>query len=69
LRREKVFIAANIVDEELIRGPWGERVVELVNLLGSDNVFLSIYENDSGFGTKSALQELGKKVKCELIFP
>jgi hypothetical protein len=65
LRREKVFIAANIVDEELIRGPWGERVVELVDLLGKDNVFLSIYENDSGMGTKTALQELSKKVKCE----
>ena len=67
LRREKVFIAANIVDEDLIRGPWGERVVELVDLLGYDNVFLSIYENDSGPGTKAALQELGKKVQCECI--
>ena len=41
-----MFIAANIVDEELIRGPWGSRVVELVELLGRENVFLSIYEND-----------------------
>lgn len=65
MRREKVFIAANIVDERLIRGPWGERVVELVELLGKDNVFLSIYENDSGPGTKAALQELGKKVQCK----
>ena len=65
LRREKVFIAANIVDEDLIRGEWGKRVVELVDLLGNDNVFLSIYENDSGPGTKAALQELGKKVQCE----
>jgi hypothetical protein len=65
LRREKVFIAANIVDEELIRGTWGERIVELVDLLGRDNVFLSIYENDSGFGTKAALQELKKKLNCK----
>jgi hypothetical protein len=65
LRREKVFIAANIVDEDLIRGPWGDRVVGLVELLGRENVFLSIYENDSGPGTKAALQELGKRVQCE----
>lgn len=65
LRREKVFIAANIVDEKLIRGSWGQQVVELVELLGRDNVFLSIYENDSGPGTKAALHELGNKVQCE----
>lgn len=60
-----MFIAANIVDEELIRGSWGRRVVELVDLLGRDNVFLSIYENDSGPGTRAALSELSKKVQCE----
>ncbi|KIW07246.1 uncharacterized protein PV09_02102 [Verruconis gallopava] len=64
LRREKVFIAANIIDEELIRGPWGESVEALVELLGEDNVFLSIYENDSGPGTKAALRDLAAKVKC-----
>ena len=62
-----MFIAANIVDEELIRGPWGSRVVELVELLGRENVFLSIYENDSGEGTRAALRELGEKVQCELF--
>lgn len=61
---EKVFIAANIVDEHLIRGPWGERVLELIDIIGPDNAFLSIYENDSGPGTKAALRELGQKVKC-----
>lgn len=60
-----MFIAANIVDEELIRGPWGSRVVELVELLGRENVFLSIYENDSGEGTRAALRELGEKVQCK----
>jgi hypothetical protein len=62
---EKVFIAANIVDEDLIRGPWGAQMVELVELLGEDNVYLSIYENDSGPGTKSALQELAQRVSCK----
>jgi len=61
---EKVFIAANIVDEHLIRGAWGKNLLELIDVLGEDNVFLSIYENDSGPGTKAALIELGQKVKC-----
>ena len=61
---EKVFIAANIVDEELIRGAWGERLLELIDVIGEDNVFLSVYENDSGPGTKAALVELSQKVKC-----
>lgn len=67
-RGEKVFIAANIVDEDLIRGDWGKQLVELVELLGEDNVYLSIYENDSGAGTKNALQELKAKVNCESLY-
>ena len=62
--REKVFIAANIVNEDLIRGAWGTRVLELIDIIGPENTFLSIYENDSGPGTKAALRELGQKVKC-----
>jgi len=61
---EKVFIAANIVDEHLIRGAWGESLLELIDILGEDNVFISIYENDSGPGTKAALIELGQKIMC-----
>jgi hypothetical protein len=64
---EKVFIAANILDAELIRGPWGKSILELIDLLGHDNVFLSIYENDSGEDTKEALRELEVSVsaKCK----
>jgi hypothetical protein len=40
-------------------------LVELVELLGEDNVYLSIYENDSGSGTKNALHELKEKVNCK----
>ncbi|KAH0536369.1 hypothetical protein FGG08_006767 [Glutinoglossum americanum] len=63
-RNEKVFIAANIINEDLIRGAWGKAVVGLVELLGEDNVYLSIFENDSGEGTREALVELGRKVTC-----
>ncbi|MCJ1472628.1 hypothetical protein MMC13_001277 [Lambiella insularis] len=61
---EKIFIAANIVDRDLILGRWGEAVKELVYILGRQNVFLSIYENDSGPGPKAALKELRDEVKC-----
>lgn len=58
---EKVFI------EDLIRGKWGDSVRELVHLLGRQNSFISIYENDSGPGTKAALRELREALSCEKI--
>lgn len=62
---EKIFIAANILKEDLIRGEWGKAVLELVDLLGEDNVFTSVYENDSGPGTADALRELRNKLRCK----
>lgn len=56
------------MDEELIKGEWGKRVAQLVNLLGKDNVYLSVYENDSGQKTKDALQGLKARVECEFTF-
>ena len=64
-RGEKVFIAANILQADLIRGAWGSSVLELIDLLGEENVFLSIYENDSGPETAKALGEFREKVKCK----
>ena len=61
---EKIFIAANIIDENLIKAHWGQALLELVDILGQDNVFISIYENDSGLGTSQALQELQGKFSC-----
>ncbi|KAI9780441.1 MAG: hypothetical protein M1839_006715 [Geoglossum umbratile] len=63
-RGEKVFIAANIIDEDLIRGAWGQAVLGLIDVLGEKNVYLSIFENDSGAGTREALVELSRKVPC-----
>lgn len=39
----KVFIAANIINAELISGAWGDAVMELMDLIGEKNVFLSQY--------------------------
>jgi hypothetical protein len=66
---EKIFIAANTVNEELIRGVWGDTLLELVNILGEQNVFISIYENDSGDGTRDALRELQAKLTCPQRIP
>lgn len=62
---EKIFIGSNIIREDLIRGHWGSSLLSLINLLGPNNVFVSIYENDSGPGTAAALRELGQKLPCE----
>ncbi|EFE32282.1 uncharacterized protein ARB_00804 [Trichophyton benhamiae CBS 112371] len=65
-RNEKIFIAANIIREDLIRGAWGASLLELVELLGEDNVFVSVYENDSGKATSEALIELQDKLPSYL---
>ncbi|ANB11903.1 hypothetical protein AWJ20_130 [Sugiyamaella lignohabitans] len=57
---EKVFITANIINGDLIRGRWGDSVVELIDLLGPQNVFLSIYG-----GPTDALKELEPRIKCD----
>ncbi|WEW57795.1 hypothetical protein PRK78_003262 [Emydomyces testavorans] len=63
---ERVFIAASIYDRDgsLARGQWGRNVLDLIDLLGPNNTYLSIYENDSGDESSSALQHLDKKVPC-----
>ncbi|WEW61701.1 hypothetical protein PRK78_007193 [Emydomyces testavorans] len=64
VHNEKVFIAANIVDEKMIRGPWSTALVKLIEILGEENVFVSIYQNDSGNGTSTALNELREHLLC-----
>ena len=69
---QKIFIAASIYDKggHLAKGEWGRRVIQLLNLLGNRNVFLSIYENDGGQDAKDALQKFEEKVECqkELVY-
>lgn len=58
--RETVYIAANIVDEDLITGAWGKSLLELVDLIGKDRVFVSIYG-----GPTAALRALEAKLPCD----
>lgn len=69
LNNEKVFIAASIYDADgqLAGGAWGERLAQLVNILGPDNVFLSIYEDNASPIAASALDSLASKVSCTLF--
>lgn len=64
-RNEKIFIASNIIQPELIRGAWGESILRLIDFLGPQNVFVSIYENDSGPDTILALSWLRAQLKCK----
>jgi len=68
---EKIFIAAAIYEEkgELTSGPWGKAVLDLVDLLGPQNVHLSIYENDADFITQQSLADLRKSATCKTIVP
>ena len=72
IHNQKVFIAASIYDKggKLLGGDWAENVLDLIQLLGPKNAFLSIYVNDSGPEAKTALEELELRVPCEheLVF-
>ncbi|KAI9737053.1 MAG: hypothetical protein M1834_000643 [Cirrosporium novae-zelandiae] len=66
INNEKVFIAASIYDPdgELVDGAWGRGVLDLIDLLGEDNVFLSIYENCKEPVAKAALDRFKLQVTC-----
>lgn len=65
-RNEQVFLAASLYDPggDLVRGKWGEKVLQLIELLGANNVFLSVYENGSGPEGENALRDLEGLVSC-----
>lgn len=72
IHSQKVFIAASIYDKggKLLGGRWADNVLDLIQLLGPTNTFLSIYVNDSGPEAKDALEALRHRVPCEheLVF-
>ncbi|KAL8678509.1 MAG: hypothetical protein Q9186_005145 [Xanthomendoza sp. 1 TL-2023] len=72
LANEKIFIAASIYDKggHLVNGAWGSALLNLVDLLGDNNVFLSIYENDAGAKAGDAINSFKARVPCpkEIVF-
>ena len=68
---ENVFIAAALYDPEgtLVEGDWGNAVVALVDLLGPNNVYVSIYENDADSAAITALGKLKDRLDCQSHIP
>lgn len=66
IHNEKVFIAASVYDREgrLLDGEWGERLRRLIDILGPDNVFLSIYENDADDKAQLAMESYAQTIEC-----
>lgn len=66
--QEKVFITAALYEEKgnLVSGAWGKAVLKLIDLLGPENVHLSMYEDNADLKTKQALVEFRQKVPCKL---
>ena len=63
---QKIFVAASIYDAEgrLLGGAWGEALLQLIDILGNRNVFLSIYENNSGENGQTAQIRFERRVQC-----
>lgn len=72
LDNQKIFIAASVYDQggHLAGGAWGRAILDLIDILGSPNVYLSIYENDGGEEAQRALKRFETGVQCQhsLVF-
>ncbi|KAF2742860.1 glycosyltransferase family 69 protein [Sporormia fimetaria CBS 119925] len=63
---EKIFIVASLYEKagELTSGAWGDAVLSLVDLLGPDNVYLSVYEDNPSEATLNSLNTFKSRVNC-----
>ncbi|KAK3697250.1 hypothetical protein LTR37_017562 [Vermiconidia calcicola] len=63
---EKIFIAASLYDHngQLLSGDWAQSVQRLIDILGHDNVFLSVYENDPDHQSEQALDDFHASLQC-----
>ena len=63
---QKIFIAASLYDSggHLLDGDWGRAVLNLIDILGNRNVYLSIYETYSDEAGQLAHFKFDKKVQC-----
>ena len=57
--RQQIFLASTHWNNEaIIRGHWNAAVLELVQEIGVENIYISIYESGGWDDTKGALREL-----------
>ncbi|KAI8942130.1 hypothetical protein NX059_000221 [Plenodomus lindquistii] len=61
---EKIFIAAALSEENgtLTSGAWGTSVLQLIDLLGPENVHFSLYEDNADAETKKSLERFRHNV-------
>ncbi|GKZ35970.1 hypothetical protein AbraIFM66950_006807 [Aspergillus brasiliensis] len=66
IHNSTVFIAVSLYDKTgaLAGGAWGQSLLDLIDMIGPDRVFLSIYENDSDAAGEQALRALSDRVPC-----
>jgi hypothetical protein len=61
LNQEKVFIAStHWNNEDILRSHWNKAVLQVAEALGTENVYISVYESGSWDNSKGALRELGR---------
>ncbi|KAL4973779.1 cryptococcal mannosyltransferase 1-domain-containing protein [Aspergillus desertorum] len=59
--RQRIFIASALWDKErTVPNQWNDAVIELANIFGADNIFVSVYESGSSDDTRDALRKLDK---------
>ena len=70
VNNERIYVAASLYDPEgdLISGKWGDLVRDLVDLLGPENTFVSIFESDSGDKGALALQDYDRSFHSDHKF-
>ena len=62
-RDQKIFICAQFwTNAWVIQQRWGEALLKLIEALGADNIYVSIYESGSLDNTKEMLQYLGGRL-------
>ncbi|KAF9020681.1 hypothetical protein BDZ89DRAFT_1202519, partial [Hymenopellis radicata] len=61
---EKVFIGAMFYNNQKVIPYWSDEMIKLIKYLGTDNVFVSIVESNSGDNTPSLLQQLEKRLNA-----
>ncbi|KAL3466795.1 cryptococcal mannosyltransferase 1-domain-containing protein [Aspergillus heterothallicus] len=66
--RQQIFVASVIRNNDrTLPDGWNEAVIELANVFGSDNIFISVYETGSSTATKNALHALDKSLETNRI--
>ncbi|CAD6976888.1 unnamed protein product [Tilletia controversa] len=62
IQNRTYFFVANLYNTEAILPAWSASILRVIERVGRENVFLSIYESNSDDGTKQALAEFDQRL-------